>query len=82
MRSSNILVTEELECKIADFGNAINLGYPQCKKSNIFYFPRSPPEFLKDNLFTTKGDVYVIEKSFSFYKILKIFNQISFLEGY
>lgn len=59
MRTPNILVTNDLQCKVADFDLAINSGYPQITQKLEMYTALIPPECLNGQPFSTKGDVYV-----------------------
>lgn len=74
LRTPNILISENLKCKIADFGIAKNTVY------NFFqpvamYTSLIPPECVNDqSKFTTKGDIYVKK----IITVLNLFNFISF----
>lgn len=55
-----------MECKIADFGLAINLVYENF--SSVLYTSLIPPECEKDpRKFSKKGDIYVTFKTFNFF---------------
>src|SRR5579885_2858113 len=57
LRTPNILVTENLECKIADFGISLNVGYQTSQTSA--YTSLIPPECLNDiSKFSKEGDIY------------------------
>lgn len=59
LRTPNILINENLECKISDFGISNNLGYEKIEPIAL-YTALIPPECIKNEAkFTTKGDVYV-----------------------
>lgn len=59
LRTPNILLNGELECKIADFGISSNLGYAGMTVSAM-YTSLIPPECMQaSSKFSKKGDVYV-----------------------
>lgn len=59
MRTPNILVSQDLECKIADFGISKNMAYEEIKPVAM-YTSLVPPECkFNQNNFTEKGDIYV-----------------------
>jgi len=57
LHSNNVLVTENLDCKVADFGLSQIQG--QVYQSRAMYKRIVPPELLKGELFTKKSDVYM-----------------------
>ena len=64
LRSPNILLTENLECKIADFGISMNIGYEFSQDD--MYYDLIPPECWKNQSktefdvsnFSKEGDIY------------------------
>ncbi|GCB76838.1 hypothetical protein scyTo_0015562 [Scyliorhinus torazame] len=60
LRTENILLTEMLSCKIADFGLARLLENGQCRLSLDIKVPIKwmAPEIFINNIYTTKSDVW------------------------
>ena len=57
LRTPNILLTENLECKIADFGISMNVGYESSQSS--MYSSLIPPECVNYiSKFSKEGDIY------------------------
>ena len=58
MHSNNILVSESLDCKVADFGLSQIQG-SKLYESKTMYKRIIPPEIFKGELYTKKSDVYM-----------------------
>ena len=59
LRTPNILINENLECKIADFGISDNEAYQELSHEGIIYVSLQPPECRnKKTSFGKKGDIY------------------------
>lgn len=71
MRPPNILVSEDLRCKIADFGISDNVGYREMEHKEL-YTALVPPECRRFNAqFGKEGDVYVTFFFFNHFFVLK-----------
>lgn len=62
MRTPNILLNSNLDCKIGDFGISDNLGYTQLNHQGTYYHKLLPPECNTGGKFEKEGDVYVRKK--------------------